>query len=159
MVVEGSKAQPWNPDRLQLPLGHRILLKGHLEFQTARETKERRAQRMKVPLDLVQKPCHPQLPDCFFCLGCQPGPCQGWLGNVEICQRWHMDATSGFQSSGERKRPMRSNTKPLKYGQVPESQALGCFHQGALCFQILGGEKGRGDEEGSTSIGLSRVPS
>ena len=70
-----------------------------------------------------------------------------------------MDATSGFQSSGERKRPMRSNTKPLKYGQVPEPQALGCFRQGALCFQILGGEKGRGEEEGATSIGLSRVPS
>lgn len=58
MIVESIKAQPWNPDRPQLPSGHR-LLKGHLEFQTATEAKKRKAQRTKAPLDLVQKPCHP----------------------------------------------------------------------------------------------------
>lgn len=39
MAVEGRKAHPWNPDRPQLLWGHRILLKGYLDFQTARDTK------------------------------------------------------------------------------------------------------------------------
>lgn len=57
--------------------GSRVVLKGHLELQTSRTTKERKGPREEGAFGSVLKPRHSQLA-CFgsSCLCRQPQPCQ-----------------------------------------------------------------------------------
>lgn len=123
--------------------GSRVILKGCLELQIARATKERKSPREQAMFGSVPKPSHRQLANFgSSCLSCKHQPCEGLCSNPKICQRQHLISASQIEGKRDPQDQTRLLGKPLCGEslrlQAPVRQPAGCLKVGAFCLMIMG---------------------